>query len=274
MIKSQFEDLFKKVTRENIPPIPDTCKAPVSGPINLKGKVALITGGARGIGEIIAYTFVREGAKIVTTDIISCKNVVDNITKMGGEAVEYKMDVTNKKNIDQVIKSAVDKFGRIDILVNNAGICDRTMLEDITEKEWNANIDIDLKGTFLVTQSVWPVMKKQNSGKVLCIGSIAGKVGGVISGPHYVAAKAGVNGMIKWLAKDGAPFGIYVNGIAPGPVWTPMTLEFPYKDSIQPLGRVGRAEDIAEAALFLCSDMSNWITGCAMDVNGGLLMTL
>ena len=274
MPQSQFEELFKKITRENIPAIPEKCKAPVSGPINMKGKIALITGAGQGIGEVIAYSLVREGAKIVLTDISSCKRVSENIKKMGGEAIEYKMDVTNKNEIDQVFKSVMNKYGRIDILVNNAGICDRTMVENITEKEWNANIDIDLKGTFLVTQAVWPIMKKQFSGKVVCIGSIAGKVGGVISGPHYVAAKAGVMGMVKWLAKDGAPFGIYVNAIAPGPVWTKMTLEFPYKDEIQPLGRVGRAEDIAKATRFLCSDMSNWITGCAMDVNGGLLMTL
>jgi len=274
MAKSHFTDLFKKVEREGIPPIPENCKAPVSGPINIKGKVALITGGARGIGEVAAYTFAREGAKIVLADIQPCTNVVDGIKSAGGEAIEFHMDVTDKKEIENVLKLVVDKWGSIDILVNNAGICDRTMLEDITEKEWDANVGIDLKGTFLVTQAVWPIMKKQQSGKIVCIGSIAGKVGGVISGPHYVAAKAGVNGMIKWLAKDGAPYGIYVNAIAPGPVWTPMTLEFPYSDAIQPLGRVGRCEDIAEMILFLSSDMSNWITGCAMDVNGGLLMTL
>ena len=182
------------------------------------------------------------------------------------------MDVTNRKEVQTVVKTAADKMGRIDILVNNAGICDRTLLEDISEEEWSANIDIDLKGTFLVTQAIWPIMKKQGGGKVLCIGSIAGKIGAIISGPHYVAAKAGVQGMVKWFAKDGAQYGIYANAIAPGPFWTDMTLDYPYTDESVPLGRVGRSEDIAEAALFLCSDMSNWITGTVLDVNGGLLM--
>ena len=274
MAKSKFEALFKnKVQRKKIPPVPRACNAPVSGPINLAGKVALITGAARGIGEAIAYALAREGAVIALSDIISCRHVVRKITSKGGEAAEYLMDVTSRDDIQRVTKTIVKRWGRIDILVNNAGICDRTMAEDINDREWNANIDIDLKGTFLATQAVWPIMKRQKSGKVLCIGSIAGKVGGVIAGPHYVAAKAGVHGMIKWFAKDGAPYGIYINAIAPGPVWTAMTLDFPYTDEAVPLGRVGRCEDIAEVAVFLCSDMSNYITGCAIDVNGGMFMS-
>lgn len=245
----------------------------MSGPINLTGKVVLITGAARGIGEAIAYALAREGAVIGLSDIISCRHVVKNIVSKGGAAADFRVDVTKTEDIQNAVKAIMKTWGRIDILVNNAGICDRTIAEDISDKEWNANIDIDLKGTFLATQAVWPIMKKQKHGKVLCIGSIAGKVGGVIAGPHYVAAKAGVHGMIKWFAKDGAPFGIYINAIAPGPIWTAMTLDFPYTDEAVPLGRVGRCEDIAETALFLCSDMSNYITGCVIDVNGGMFMS-
>jgi NAD(P)-dependent dehydrogenase (short-subunit alcohol dehydrogenase family) len=274
MTESKFEALYKnKVHRTEIPAIPNTCNAPISGPINLSGKVALITGAARGLGEAIAYALSREGAVVVLTDIITCNHATKEITEQGGNAVEYIMDVTNKDDIKRVVQSIINEWGQIDILVNNAGICDRTIAEDITEREWNANIDVDLKGTFLVTQAVWPMMKKRKSGKVLCIGSIAGRVGGVIAGPHYVAAKAGVHGMIKWFAKDGAPYGIYINAIAPGPVWTAMTLDFPYTDDVVPLGRVGRCEDIAEVAVFLCSDMSNYITGCVIDVNGGMFMS-
>ena len=273
MKNKKFQDLFKKIDRKQIPDIPLKCKAPVSGPVDLNGKVALITGAARGLGEKIAQVLAREGAKIALTDIVSCEEVEKKILSQKGDVVSLNLNVTNRDEIQKTVQFIEKKWGRLDILVNNAGICDRTMAEDITEKEWNANINIDLKGTFLCTQAVWPIMKKQNSGKVVCIGSIAGRVGGVIAGPHYVAAKAGVHGMIKWFAKDGAPYGIYINAIAPGPIWTAMTLDFPYTDESVPLGRVGRCEDVAEVALFLCSDMSNYITGCVIDVNGGLYMS-
>jgi NAD(P)-dependent dehydrogenase (short-subunit alcohol dehydrogenase family) len=129
-----------------------------------------------------------------------------------------------------------------------------------------------VKGTFLVVQAVLPQMKKQSYGKIVCLGSIAGKVGGLISGPHYVASKGAIHAFIKWVAKDGAPYSIYVNGIAPGPIETEMTKGFPYSSEMVTLKRLGSVEDIAEAALFLSSQASNWITGMVMDVNGGMTM--
>lgn len=271
---ASWEELFTKVKREEIPPIPDKCLAPVSGPVSLKGKIAIVTGAKGGIGRATCFALAREGANVVAADILPCDETVEGIRALGRESFYIKTDVTKETDTLDMVKKTVEKFGKVDILVNNAGICDRTILEDVTLEEWNRNIDIDLTGTFLCTKAVWNVMKNQKSGKIVCIGSVAGKVGGVISGPHYVAAKAGVHAFVKWCAKHGAPHGIYINAIAPGPVWTAMTLDFPYNDAAQPLGRVGRPEDIAETVIFLASDMSNWITGCALDVNGGLLMTL
>jgi len=269
-----WEELFKKVKREEIPPIPANCLAPVSGPINLRDKIAIVTGAKGGIGRATCFALAREGAKIVAADIQPCDETVEGVKALGSDALYVYTDVTKPDDCNKMVKATVERYGRIDILVNNAGICDRTILEEVTLEEWNRNIEVDLTGTFLCTKAVWPVMKQQKSGKIVCIGSVAGKVGGVISGPHYVAAKAGVHAFVKWCAKHGAPHGIYVNAIAPGPVWTAMTLEFPYTDAAQPLGRVGRPEDIAEAVIFLASDMSNWITGITLDVNGGLFMTL
>jgi NAD(P)-dependent dehydrogenase (short-subunit alcohol dehydrogenase family) len=130
-----------------------------------------------------------------------------------------------------------------------------------------------LKGTFLCCQEVYPKMKGNGYGKIVAIGSIAAKVGGVISGPHYVASKGGVQSLVKWFAQDGAAYNVYINTVAPGPVRTDMTEGYPYNDKMSPLNRLGEPEDIAEAVLFLSSQASNWITGITLDVNGGMLMT-
>ncbi len=127
-------------------------------------------------------------------------------------------------------------------------------------------------GTFLMTQAVWPHMEKQGFGKIICLGSIAGRIGGVLAGPHYCASKGGIHAFVKWAAKHGTRSGIYVNGIAPGPIATPMTENEPYKDEMVPLGRLGQPQDIAEVAVFLASQASNFITGNIIDVNGGILM--
>jgi 3-oxoacyl-[acyl-carrier protein] reductase len=166
------------------------------------------------------------------------------------------------------------EFGKIDILVSNAGVMGKTGIpvENISLRDWDFHLNINLKGSFLFCQAVWPIMIKQGRGKIICIGSIAGKIGGVLAGPDYCASKGGIHAMVKCLAKKGASSGIYVNAIAPGPLRTAMTKDEPYKDEMVPLGRLGEPEDIAEAILFLASSASNFITGTVLDVNGGLLM--
>jgi 3-oxoacyl-[acyl-carrier protein] reductase len=179
--------------------------------------------------------------------------------------------------MEAAVAETIHRFGRLDIAVQSAGVVSGTPLLEVTDSEWDAILDTNLKGTLHFLQAVYPGMAAAGYGKIVCLGSIAGEQGGVMSGPHYVAAKAGIHAMIKWLAKAGAPHNVYVNAIAPGPVMTPMWIGVNKGIAVDdpdmsPLGRVGRPEDIAEAVLFLVSSMSNWITGTVLDVNGGMLM--
>ncbi len=249
-------------------------RSPISGPIDLSGRVAIVTGGARGIGRATCVSLSREGAEIVVCDVLPLGETLADIQKQNRKAVGLKCDVSSLKEVLKVVEQTLQKFGKIDILINNAGVMGKTGLaiEEITLQDWDFHLNINLKGTFLFCQAVWPIMIKQGFGKIVCIGSIAGKIGGVLAGPDYCASKGGIHAMVKCLAKKGVTHGIYVNGIAPGPIRTPMTKDEPYKDEMVPLGRLGEPEDIAEAVLFLASPASNFITGTILDVNGGILM--
>ncbi|MEM2210295.1 MAG: 3-oxoacyl-ACP reductase FabG [Nitrososphaerales archaeon] len=247
--------------------------------MKLKGRVAIVTGAGRGIGRAIAITLAREGANIVVNDIDlqAAEETVKIIKAMGYEALAIKADVSNKNEVDSMIKKTLEAFGRIDILVNNAGIFSSTLIENITEQQWNRIMDVNLKGVLLCSQAVIKTMKNQRFGKIVNITSLAGKVGGIFSGADYAASKAGVICLTKSLAKQLAPYGINVNAIAPGVIETDMTKYWPkeVKESFLkqiPLGRFGKPEEVAEVVLFLVSDASNYITGEIIDVNGGYLM--
>jgi 3-oxoacyl-[acyl-carrier protein] reductase len=244
-----------------------------SGKIDLTNQVAIVTGASGGIGRAAALTLAREGASIVAGDIASVDDTVSDIYESGGKAIGVTCDVTKKDDIKNMVQLAENTFGDVSILVTAAGVCKRTSVTDISESEWDFIQNVNLKGTFLCCQEVYPRMKRNGYGKIVTIGSIAAKVGGVISGPHYVASKGGVQSLVKWFAQDGASHNVYINTVAPGPVRTVMTEGFPYYDEMSPLNRLGEPEDIAEAVLFLSSQASNWITGITLDVNGGMLMT-
>ena len=248
--------------------------APASGPIDLTGRVAMVTGASRGIGRAICLALAREGASVGLCDILPSPETARKIRSMGREDLEVQCDIRKKASIFSAVNQIVDSFGRIDILVNNAGILgdSNKQFEKYSEDEWDLLLQTNLRGVFLMTQAVWPYLKKQGNGKVICVGSIAGRIGGVLAGPHYCASKGGIHAFVKWAAKRGATLGIYVNGIAPGPIKTPMTTNEPYKDTMVPLGRLGEPEDVAEIAVFLASQASNFITGNIIDVNGGILM--
>jgi 3-oxoacyl-[acyl-carrier protein] reductase len=244
----------------------------ISSAIDLRGQTAIVTGGAKGIGASIARTLAREGADVVVSDIVSTDQTVSEIKMSNRNSIGFHCDVTKPEDVHELVQTALKHFGKIDILVANAGVISRTSMMDLSLEEWNQVVSINLTGIFLTVQSVYSHMRERKSGKIVCIGSIAGKVGGVISGPHYVASKGGVHSFIKAAAKEAAPLGIYVNGIAPGPIRSDMTAGIPYQPEAIPLGRMGEPEDIAEAALFLSSQASNFITGQILNVNGGLLM--
>jgi len=250
-------------------------KAPLSCPTKLHGQVALVTGAARGIGQAVCLALAREGASIVAVDLIPMPETKRRVENLGIRCLTFPADVTNKVAIQELVEQTYKAFGRIDILNHCAGICHITKLPEITEEEWDNEFAVDVKGSFLITQAIFAKMKINNYGKIVLFGSVAGKAAGVAAGPHYSSAKGAVHTFTRWVAKYGAPFGIYANCIAPGPCTTEMTKDFP-PESISsekiPLGRLGTPEDIAEAAVFLSSPASNWITGVILDVNGGLFM--
>lgn len=247
---------------------------PNSGPIDLTGKVAIVTGGARGIGRAICTSLARAGADVVVTDLLKTDDTETVIKSFNRRAMGIKVDVTKQEEVQDVIAQTMQKFNKIDILVTNAGVMAKTgrPVEELPIAEFYYHIDVNLKGAYLFCQAVWPIMMKQKSGKIVCLGSVAGQIGGVLAGPDYVASKGGIHAMAKCLAKKGAASGIYVNAVAPGPVLTEMTKNEPYKPEMTPLMRLGTPEDIAEPVVFLCSDASNFITGITLDVNGGIYM--
>src|SRR4030042_6557652 len=193
---------------------------------DLKNKVAIVTGARRGMGKSHALLLAKSGAKVLLSDISQeeCQLVVDEIKKAGGEAMAVKCDVSKKEEVENMVKSAVDKWGKVDILVNNAGICQFKPFLDLTEEEWDRTIDINLKGYFLCAQTAAKEMVKQKSGAIVNIASVVmGQIGKGMAGlGHYSASKGGIAALTKTLAVELAPYNIRVNAISPGAIDTPM----------------------------------------------------
>ncbi|MEK7590540.1 MAG: SDR family NAD(P)-dependent oxidoreductase [Patescibacteria group bacterium] len=248
----------------------------------LKNKVALITGARRGMGKSHALALAKQGAKVVVTDIdlAECQFVVDEIKSGGGEATCFKLDVSSAQEVNQVFDEVIKQFGRLDILVNNAGIFSPKPALELTEKEWDQMLNINLKGQFLCAQRAAKEMAKNKWGRIVNISSIAsGGVGiGFDGAVHYAASKGGVVGMSETLAIEWAPLGINVNVIAPGAIDTPMiaAAQMPKEamDEIRtrvPLKRIGKSEEISAAVIFLASEEASYVTGATFYVDGGWL---
>jgi len=248
---------------------------------DLTNKVALVTGARRGMGKSHALALAKQGAKVAITDISreECQLVVDEIKSMGGEAVAFKMDVSNKADVDAVFDAVVKQFGRLDILVNNAGIYVPKPALDITEEEWNKMIDINLKGEFLCAQRAAKEMAKNKWGRIINIASIdSGGVGiGLAGGAHYAASKGGVVGMTEVMSTEWASLGITVNAIGPGAIDTPMVSGALTKEATDallagiPIKRIGRSEEVSAAVVFLASEEASYVTGATLYVDGGWL---
>ena len=243
--------------------------------MDLRGQVVLVTGAAGGIGRAVCLALAREGARVACLDLSPVSDLTGLIEKRGGQALALEADLSDRSQAFEAVESAVRTWGRLEALIACAGVLGRFDLPfaELEPKELDGVLDVNLKGVFYVLQAVWPRLKQQNRGKVVLLGSIAGRAGGVLAGPHYCASKGAVHALVKWAAKRGAPHNINVNAIAPGPIETPMIQGRGYTAQGIPLGRLGRPEDVAEPALFLVSQASNYITGQILDVNGGLVMT-
>ena len=251
----------------------------------MRDKIAIVTGGARGIGQACAIALAKEGAHVCVTDIIPMDETINEIRSLDRKALGIKTDVSQKGDVLNMVAQVIEKFGKIDILVNNAGTCQRVPLEELTEEQWDRDVNTIMKGTFFCTQAVYPHMKTKGCGKIVNIASISGKIGGAVSkkeagvegkrgrsGPAYAAAKGGVIAFTKWVAKDAGCYGIYVNAIAPGGIETEMSKGFVYPIEDLPISRMGKPEDVAQMVVFLASDASNYTTGQAINVDGGWVM--
>ena len=245
--------------------------------MRLKNKVAIVTGAGSGIGRSIALTFAREGAKVVVADLNEKGGLetVDLVKKEKEEAIFVKVDVSQAENIDQMVEVCLKEFGQVDILVNNAGIVKMSPLHETTEEDWDKILGVNLKSVFLSSKKVLPIMLSQGKGKIINVASIAGLVGFSNLGA-YCASKGGIIALTREMALEYAPQKINVNCIAPGVIKTAMTKEMladettrKSLESSTPYPRLGEPEDIAQAAVYLASDESDFVNGEILVVDGG-----
>ena len=242
--------------------------------MSFKDKVAIVTGAASGIGKYCSLSFAEKGVKVIVVDLNKKGAEETNleIQRKGGKAIFIKADVSKKEDVESIVNITENNFGKIDVLVNCAGICQIRNIEDITEQEWDEVMSVNLKGTFLMCQSILKKMKKYKWGKIVNMASLAGEVGGIMVGANYAASKAGIICFTKSLAKYAAQYNINVNSVSPGFIKTEMTKDFRYNPDTVPLGRVGTPGEVSDVILFLCSDAARYITGANIDVNGGVYM--
>lgn len=243
----------------------------------LRDRVAIVTGASRGIGRAVALALASEGANVVVNYASSsnaAEEVVAAITEAGGNAITAQADVSKVEQVDALLNTTLEKFGRVDVLVNNAGITRDTLLLRMKPEDWQAVIDLNLTGVFLCTKAVSKGMLKQRSGRIINIASVAGQMGNP-GQANYSAAKAGVIGFTKTVAKELASRGITVNAVAPGFIATDMTNDLKSEEILKyiPLGRYGEPEEVAGMVKFLAADSAAaYITGQVFNVDGGMVM--
>ena len=246
----------------------------------LKDKVAIITGAAsaRGIGKATARLFAQHGAKIAILDLDQAQAAAA-AADIGPEHIGLACNVTNKEDCERAVAEVVRRLGTVDILVNNAGITQPLKIMDIQPANYEAVTDVSLRGTLYMSQAVIPTMRAKKSGAIVCLSSVsAQRGGGIFGGPHYSAAKAGVLGLAKAMARELGPDNVRVNSLTPGLIQTDITggklTDAMRVDILKgiPLNRLGDAIDVANCALFLASDLSSYLTGITLDVNGGMLI--
>jgi NAD(P)-dependent dehydrogenase (short-subunit alcohol dehydrogenase family) len=243
---------------------------------NIQGKCGIVTGAASGMGRASCLMFARAGARVACADVdeASTLKLAKEIVDGGGEAIACTLDVTSRESARVAVAQTAKAFGRVDFLVNYAGVWDGRNIDEIEDEHWDRIMTVNLKGSFIVVQAVAPRMMEQKYGRIVLIGSIAARVGGEMGGPHYAASKGGVISLARACARRLGKFNITVNTINPGAVETAMTAPWPQEvknrmAGVTPLGRIGVPEDIGAVSQFLISDLSGWVTGETIEVNGG-----
>lgn len=246
----------------------------------LKNKVAIITGAARGMGYAIALAMAQAGAKIVLSDIDqtivnkAAKTLESNFESVIG----IQANVTKEKDVEQLTDQTMERFGTIDILVNNAGVLYPTRFHNISKKEWDLVMDVNINGVFLCSKAVIKIMQAKKYGRIINMSSSAGRSVSTLGGAHYTASKAAVLGLTRAVAKEVGSFDITVNAICPGLIATDMAKDFSTSDQLKdyensfPINRLGEPKEVADLAVFLASSAAAYITGASIDINGGDLM--
>ncbi len=248
--------------------------------MDMRGQVAIVTGGGSGIGRAVCLRLAQRGVKVAVADIRidQAESVEEEVRSAGSEGLACRVNVAASSDIEQTVRQVREHFGRIDILINCAGIYQIGPITQISESDWDRMLDINLKGVFLFCKAVVPVMQEQGGGVIVNTSSISGRTKSTLAGVNYVAAKAGIIGLTMCLANQLAAQGIRVNAVAPGTTDTPMTSAlFTPEDAARfctqiPLGRMGTADEIAAAVVFLASPDASFITGETLNVNGGAFM--
>ncbi len=245
-----------------------------------QGRVAIVTGAGRGMGRAVAQRLAAGGASVVINDLRfeDAQRVADQLTAQGTKSLAVAGDVTRLSDVRRLVDSTTDTFGALHILINNAGVLRPTPVIDIEEDEWDFVVGVNLKGTYLCSRAALPSMRAEGWGRIVNFSSTAGKNVSTVGGAHYTAAKAGILGFTRHLAKEEAGYGITVNSVCPGLIDTEMVRDTisveradAYADSF-PIQRLGEPEEVAELVAFLASDRASYITGASLDINGGDLM--
>jgi len=249
--------------------------------IPLEGKVAIVTGAARGMGEAVAKILATSGALVMVNDINikQANKVAQEIADRNQQALAIQADVSDERQVAEMVDIVLQKYGRIDILVNNAGILRRRRsIEEIDGEEWDLVMKINVRGVFICSKAVFKIMKQQKSGKIVNISSSAGRSTSELGGVHYTASKAAVLGFSRHLAREAASFNINVNAVCPGIIDTPMVRDSTSPEEMEearkaiPMGRLGTPEEVAKLVLFLVSEASSYINGATIDINGASLL--
>ena len=246
----------------------------------LAGKVAIVTGAGQGMGYAVAHRLAAAGASVVVNDVnpAAAEQTAAALRAAGHPALAVPGDVASSEEVRGIVAATLDRYGSIHILINNAGVLRPTAVIDIEEAEWDLVVNVNLKGTYLCSRAVLPAMRAAGWGRIVNFSSTAGKNVSTVGGAHYTAAKAGVLGFTRHLAKEAAPYGITVNAVCPGLIDTEMVRATISDEQTSayaasfPIARLGAPEEVAELVAFLASDRAAYITGASLDINGGDLM--